>query len=142
MRNSAHISSLWWQRWEGVCSPCFTSSSLVLPFTTFICCTNYHFNSLAVIIFLHHNEMWRNTNFCFQDGGGVYKGKQQVMSSSATLTINVIDTQDTPPVFVGTPYFGYVYEVSSPVSIHRNTTLWLLTNTQQVHCSSVWLKVI
>uniref|UniRef100_A0A8C2E9A2 Cadherin-related family member 1a n=1 Tax=Cyprinus carpio TaxID=7962 RepID=A0A8C2E9A2_CYPCA len=56
-----------------------------------------------------------------KDGGGIYKGKQQVMSSSATLTINVIDTQDTPPVFVGTPYFGYVYEVSSPVSIHRNT---------------------
>ncbi|KAG1951190.1 cadherin-related family [Pimephales promelas] len=51
-----------------------------------------------------------------KDGGGVYKGKQQVMSSSATLTINVIDTQDTPPVFVGTPYFGYVYEVSSPGS--------------------------
>uniref|UniRef100_A0A8C2GPD6 Photoreceptor cadherin n=1 Tax=Cyprinus carpio TaxID=7962 RepID=A0A8C2GPD6_CYPCA len=51
-----------------------------------------------------------------KDGGGIYKGKQQVMSSSATLTINVIDTQDTPPVFVGTPYFGYVYEVSSPGS--------------------------
>uniref|UniRef100_A0A672NI50 Photoreceptor cadherin n=1 Tax=Sinocyclocheilus grahami TaxID=75366 RepID=A0A672NI50_SINGR len=57
-----------------------------------------------------------------KDGGGIYKGKHQVMSSSATLTINVIDTQDTPPVFVGTPYFGYVYEVSSPVSIHHNTT--------------------
>uniref|UniRef100_A0A672QC79 Photoreceptor cadherin n=1 Tax=Sinocyclocheilus grahami TaxID=75366 RepID=A0A672QC79_SINGR len=51
-----------------------------------------------------------------KDGGGIYKGKQQVMSSSATLTINVIDAQDTPPVFVGTPYFGYVYEVSSPVT--------------------------
>ncbi|XP_026117297.1 cadherin-related family member 1a isoform X1 [Carassius auratus] len=51
-----------------------------------------------------------------KDGGGIYKGKQQVMSSSATLTINVIDIQDTPPVFVGTPYFGYVYEVSSPGS--------------------------
>ncbi|XP_016132309.1 cadherin-related family member 1 isoform X2 [Sinocyclocheilus grahami] len=51
-----------------------------------------------------------------KDGGGIYKGKQQVMSSSATLTINVIDAQDTPPVFVGTPYFGYVYEVSSPGS--------------------------
>uniref|UniRef100_A0A672NHY5 Photoreceptor cadherin n=1 Tax=Sinocyclocheilus grahami TaxID=75366 RepID=A0A672NHY5_SINGR len=51
-----------------------------------------------------------------KDGGGIYKGKHQVMSSSATLTINVIDTQDTPPVFVGTPYFGYVYEVSSPGS--------------------------
>ncbi|KAL2083578.1 hypothetical protein ACEWY4_021351 [Coilia grayii] len=51
-----------------------------------------------------------------KDGGGNYKGKHQVLSSSATLTINVIDTQDTPPVFVGTPYFGYVYEVSSPGS--------------------------
>ncbi|TRY95940.1 hypothetical protein DNTS_001947, partial [Danionella cerebrum] len=50
-----------------------------------------------------------------KDGGGIYKGKLQVLSSSATLTINVIDTQDTPPVFVGTPYFGYVYEVSSPL---------------------------
>uniref|UniRef100_A0A8C7DUP3 Cadherin-related family member 1 n=1 Tax=Oncorhynchus kisutch TaxID=8019 RepID=A0A8C7DUP3_ONCKI len=45
-----------------------------------------------------------------KDGGGNYNGKEQVMSSSATLTINVIDTQDTPPSFVGTPYFGYVYE--------------------------------
>lgn len=41
---------------------------------------------------------------------------EQVMSSSATLTINVIDSQDTPPNFVGAPYFAYVYEVSSPVS--------------------------
>uniref|UniRef100_A0A8C8JJ48 Cadherin-related family member 1 n=1 Tax=Oncorhynchus tshawytscha TaxID=74940 RepID=A0A8C8JJ48_ONCTS len=52
-----------------------------------------------------------------KDGGGNYNGKEQVMSSSATLTINVIDTQDTPPSFVGTPYFGYVYEVSVPYSI-------------------------
>ncbi|XP_067093062.1 cadherin-related family member 1a [Osmerus mordax] len=51
-----------------------------------------------------------------KDGGGDFNGKEQVMSSSATLTINVIDIQDTPPAFVGTPYFGYVYEVSSPGS--------------------------
>ncbi|XP_066535930.1 cadherin-related family member 1 [Hoplias malabaricus] len=51
-----------------------------------------------------------------KDGGGNYNGKVQVMSSSATLTINVIDSQDTSPLFVGTPYFGYVYEVSSPGS--------------------------
>ncbi|XP_036403332.1 cadherin-related family member 1 [Megalops cyprinoides] len=51
-----------------------------------------------------------------KDGGGKYKGKDQVMSSSATVTINVIDAQDTPPIFVGTPYFGYVYEVSVPGS--------------------------
>lgn len=38
------------------------------------------------------------------------------MTSSAIITINVLDAQDSPPVFVGTPYFGYVYEVSVPVS--------------------------
>ncbi|XP_061084675.1 cadherin-related family member 1 [Conger conger] len=51
-----------------------------------------------------------------KDGGGTYKGREQVLSSSATVTINVIDAQDTPPIFVGTPYFGYVYEVSVPGS--------------------------
>lgn len=43
------------------------------------------------------------------------------MSSSSTLTINVIDAQDTPPSFIGTPYFGYVYEVSVPVSIKTSS---------------------
>lgn len=52
----------------------------------------------------------------FQDGGGNFNGREQFLSSSATLTINVIDAQDTPPCFIGTPYFGYVYEVSVPVS--------------------------
>ncbi|TDH01323.1 hypothetical protein EPR50_G00178960 [Perca flavescens] len=47
-----------------------------------------------------------------RDGGGDFNGKEQFMSSSATLTINVIDAQDTPPFFIGTPYFGYVYEIS------------------------------
>ncbi|XP_062852447.1 cadherin-related family member 1 [Trichomycterus rosablanca] len=51
-----------------------------------------------------------------KDGGGNYQGREQVMSSSATLTINVIDSQDSPPIFVGAPYYGYVYEVSSPGS--------------------------
>uniref|UniRef100_A0A7N6BWY3 Photoreceptor cadherin n=1 Tax=Anabas testudineus TaxID=64144 RepID=A0A7N6BWY3_ANATE len=51
-----------------------------------------------------------------KDGGGNYNGKEQFLSSSATLTINVIDAQDTPPSFIGTPYFGYVYEVSVPGS--------------------------
>ncbi|XP_062376370.1 cadherin-related family member 1 [Sardina pilchardus] len=51
-----------------------------------------------------------------KDGGGHYKGKPQIQSASATLTINVVDTQDTPPIFIGIPYFGYVYEVSSPGS--------------------------
>ncbi|XP_013860575.1 cadherin-related family member 1a isoform X2 [Austrofundulus limnaeus] len=51
-----------------------------------------------------------------KDGGGNYNGKEQFLSSSSTLTINVIDAQDTPPSFIGTPYFGYVYEVSKPGS--------------------------
>ncbi|CAJ1067363.1 cadherin-related family member 1 [Xyrichtys novacula] len=51
-----------------------------------------------------------------KDGGGNFNGREQFLTSSATLTINVIDVQDTPPVFIGTPYFGYVYEVSVPGS--------------------------
>ncbi|KAG7250459.1 hypothetical protein CRUP_008268, partial [Coryphaenoides rupestris] len=51
-----------------------------------------------------------------KDGGGKYKGVHQVMSSTATITVNVVDAQDTPPSFVGTPYFGYIYEVSLPGS--------------------------
>ncbi|TMS22108.1 Cadherin-related family member 1 [Larimichthys crocea] len=51
-----------------------------------------------------------------KDGGGKYKGKHQVLTSTATITINLIDAQDMPPSFVGTPYFGYVYEVSVPGS--------------------------
>ncbi|XP_068161788.1 cadherin-related family member 1a isoform X2 [Antennarius striatus] len=51
-----------------------------------------------------------------KDGGGKYKGKHQVLTSTATVTINVLDAQDMPPYFVGTPYFGYVYEVSVPGS--------------------------
>ncbi|KAM9727155.1 cadherin-related family member 1a isoform 1-T1 [Menidia menidia] len=51
-----------------------------------------------------------------KDGGGKFNGKEQVQSSSATLTVNVIDAQDTPPSFIGTPYFGYVYEISLPGS--------------------------
>ncbi|XP_063748560.1 cadherin-related family member 1 isoform X2 [Eleginops maclovinus] len=47
-----------------------------------------------------------------KDGGGKYKGKHQVLTSTATITINVLDVQDMPPSFIGTPYFGYVYEVS------------------------------
>ncbi|XP_062859451.1 cadherin-related family member 1 [Trichomycterus rosablanca] len=51
-----------------------------------------------------------------KDGGGKYNGKHQVMTSSATVTINVLDVQDSPPIFIETPYFGYVYEVSVPGS--------------------------
>ncbi|XP_051925477.1 cadherin-related family member 1 [Hippocampus zosterae] len=51
-----------------------------------------------------------------KDGGGKYKGKHQVLTSTATVTLHVLDAQDTPPSFVGRPYFGYVYEVSVPGS--------------------------
>ncbi|XP_076016395.1 cadherin-related family member 1a [Genypterus blacodes] len=51
-----------------------------------------------------------------KDGGGNFNGREQFMSSSATLTINVIDVQDTPPSFIGMPYYAFVYEVSSPGS--------------------------
>ncbi|XP_029977536.1 cadherin-related family member 1 isoform X1 [Sphaeramia orbicularis] len=51
-----------------------------------------------------------------KDGGGKYKGRHQVMTSTATITVNVMDAQDMPPSFVGTPYFGYIYEVSVPGS--------------------------
>ncbi|KAK0133876.1 Cadherin-related family member 1 [Merluccius polli] len=51
-----------------------------------------------------------------KDGGGDFNGREQFMSSSASLTVNVIDQQDTPPSFVGTPYFGFIYEVSVPGS--------------------------
>ncbi|KAM4600010.1 cadherin-related family member 1a [Fundulus diaphanus] len=51
-----------------------------------------------------------------KDRGGNLNGNEQFMSSTATLTVNVIDAQDTPPFFIGTPYFGYVYEISVPGS--------------------------
>lgn len=38
-----------------------------------------------------------------------------VFSATATVTVNVEDTQDMAPVFVGTPYYGYVYEDTIPV---------------------------
>uniref|UniRef100_A0AAY4B140 Photoreceptor cadherin n=1 Tax=Denticeps clupeoides TaxID=299321 RepID=A0AAY4B140_9TELE len=68
-----------------------------------------------------------------KDGGGKYNGQYQVMSSSATITINVLDAQDTPPMFVGTPYFGYVYEVSG-----QHCTVYCLSsglrNLYLLHC--------
>lgn len=39
-----------------------------------------------------------------------------VFSATTTVTINVEDVQDTAPIFVGTPYYGYVYEDTVPVS--------------------------
>lgn len=33
-----------------------------------------------------------------------------VLSATTVVTVNVEDVQDMGPVFVGTPYYGYVYE--------------------------------
>lgn len=38
-----------------------------------------------------------------------------VHSATTTITVNVDDVQDMAPVFVGTPYYGYVYEDTLPV---------------------------
>ncbi|XP_062943978.1 cadherin-related family member 1 [Cynocephalus volans] len=45
-----------------------------------------------------------------KDGGGRLRGADVVFSATTTVTVNVEDIQDTAPVFVGTPYYGYVYE--------------------------------
>lgn len=42
------------------------------------------------------------------------------------ITVNVLDAQDMPPSFVGTPYFGYVYEVSVPVSLTVYTAVMVI----------------
>ncbi|XP_003783552.1 cadherin-related family member 1 [Otolemur garnettii] len=51
-----------------------------------------------------------------KDGGGRLRGADVVFSATATITVNVEDVQDTAPVFVGTPYYGYVYEDTLPGS--------------------------
>lgn len=51
-----------------------------------------------------------------QDGGGRLRGADVVFSATTTVTVNVEDVQDTAPMFVGTPYYGYVYEDTLPVS--------------------------
>ncbi|ERE86960.1 cadherin-related family member 1 [Cricetulus griseus] len=51
-----------------------------------------------------------------KDGGGRLRGADVVFSATATVTINVEDVQDTAPIFVGTPYYGYVYEDTLPGS--------------------------
>lgn len=50
-----------------------------------------------------------------QDGGGRLQGAGVVFSATTTVTVNVEDVQDTAPVFVGTPFYGYVYEDTAPV---------------------------
>lgn len=39
-----------------------------------------------------------------------------MFSATTTVTVNVEDVQDTPPMFIGTPYYGYVYEDTLAVS--------------------------
>uniref|UniRef100_A0A4X1SEQ8 Cadherin-related family member 1 n=1 Tax=Sus scrofa TaxID=9823 RepID=A0A4X1SEQ8_PIG len=51
-----------------------------------------------------------------KDGGGRLRGADVVFSATATVTVNVEDVQDMAPVFVGTPYYGYVYEDTLPVT--------------------------
>uniref|UniRef100_A0A8C7AJZ1 Cadherin-related family member 1 n=1 Tax=Neovison vison TaxID=452646 RepID=A0A8C7AJZ1_NEOVI len=51
-----------------------------------------------------------------KDGGGRLRGANMIFSTTTTVTVNVEDVQDMPPVFVGTPYYGYVYEDTLPGS--------------------------
>uniref|UniRef100_A0A8C5L2D7 Cadherin-related family member 1 n=1 Tax=Jaculus jaculus TaxID=51337 RepID=A0A8C5L2D7_JACJA len=51
-----------------------------------------------------------------KDGGGRLRGTDVVFSATATVTVNIEDVQDTAPFFVGTPYYGYVYEDTLPGS--------------------------
>ncbi|XP_036905251.1 cadherin-related family member 1 isoform X2 [Sturnira hondurensis] len=51
-----------------------------------------------------------------KDGGGRLQGADVVLSATTTVTVNVEDVQDMAPVFVGTPYYGYVYEDTVPGS--------------------------
>ncbi|XP_054098848.2 cadherin-related family member 1 isoform X5 [Callithrix jacchus] len=51
-----------------------------------------------------------------KDGGGRLHGADVVFSATTTVTVNVEDVQDMAPVFVGTPYYGYVYEDTLPGS--------------------------
>lgn len=53
-----------------------------------------------------------------QDGGGRLRGTDVVFSATTTVTVNVGDVQDMAPLFVGTPYYGYVYEDTFPVGAH------------------------
>lgn len=50
-----------------------------------------------------------------QDGGGRLQGADVVFSATTIVTVNVEDVQDMAPIFVGTPYYGYVYEDTVPV---------------------------
>nr|XP_017834448.3 cadherin-related family member 1 isoform X5 [Callithrix jacchus] len=57
-----------------------------------------------------------SVTYFLQDGGGRLHGADVVFSATTTVTVNVEDVQDMAPVFVGTPYYGYVYEDTLPGS--------------------------
>ncbi|XP_016072935.1 PREDICTED: cadherin-related family member 1 [Miniopterus natalensis] len=51
-----------------------------------------------------------------KDGGGRLRGAEVVFSATTTVTVSVQDMQDMVPVFVGTPFYDYVYEDTIPVT--------------------------
>ncbi|XP_019482008.1 PREDICTED: cadherin-related family member 1 isoform X2 [Hipposideros armiger] len=51
-----------------------------------------------------------------KDGGGRLRGADVVFSATTTVTVKVEDVQDMAPIFMGTPYYGYVYEDTIPGS--------------------------
>ncbi|XP_060142110.1 cadherin-related family member 1 isoform X3 [Globicephala melas] len=57
-----------------------------------------------------------SVTYFLKDGGGRLRGASVVLSATTTVTVNVEDVQDMAPVFVGTPYYGYVYEDTLPGS--------------------------
>lgn len=56
-----------------------------------------------------------------------------MFSATTTVTINVEDVQDTPPMFIGTPYYGYVYEDTLAVSI----TIFHLLDNQEINTFTI-----
>lgn len=64
-----------------------------------------------------------------------------MFSATTTVTVNVEDVQDTPPMFIGTPYYGYVYEDTLAVSAGfglYNCSLSLLTEGKHI----LWAAVL
>lgn len=62
-----------------------------------------------------------------------------VFSATTVVTVNVEDVQDTAPVFVGIPYYGYVYEDTVPVSGFTpwpSVPSWCLLSCSS-HCAEV-----
>ncbi|KAM7072886.1 cadherin-related family member 1 isoform 1-T1 [Molossus nigricans] len=69
-----------------------------------------------------------------KDGGGRLQGARVVFSATTTVTVNVEDVQDTAPVFVGTPFYGYVYEDTVPCRAPTEAQSLLLRH----HHSGSW----